>query len=200
VVYGRRVRGRTLTLEVSGKLWRNSLVMVDRETGSLWSQIPGEAIAGPLKGAKLPRLAASGRDTTFADWKAEDVRLAVLKERGMTSPEQDVYASYHEGSETGIRARERSDHRLPLKTMVLGFSRGEEAWALPASEVPPGETRAVRLGDRIVRVRNGPGGVELIGTAPSDLEVMKVYWFVWADFHPETAILDSVTDDRTPQR
>ena len=45
-------------------LWNRSLVMVDRETQSLWSQLLGTAQRGTLKGAELELLPA-----TMTDWK-----------------------------------------------------------------------------------------------------------------------------------
>ena len=53
MVYARRVGDRTLTFIVSGKLWRDSLIMIDRETETLWSHVTGEAIHGELKGKRL---------------------------------------------------------------------------------------------------------------------------------------------------
>ena len=63
-MYARRVKGRTLTFAVSGKLWKRSLVMIDKETGSLWSHILGEAKRGPLKGTELESLPSA-----MTDWK-----------------------------------------------------------------------------------------------------------------------------------
>jgi len=53
VVYARRLGGRSYTFQVSGMLWRNSLVMRDRETGSLWSHVTGEGLCGPMAGEVL---------------------------------------------------------------------------------------------------------------------------------------------------
>lgn len=55
MVYARKIEGKTLDLGVSGALYRDSLVMYDRETGSYWSQIDGKALRGPLTGKKLSR-------------------------------------------------------------------------------------------------------------------------------------------------
>jgi len=52
-VYASKVNGRRLTFVVSGMLWGRSLVMMDKETGSLWSHILGKAMSGPLKGTRL---------------------------------------------------------------------------------------------------------------------------------------------------
>ena len=49
---------------VSGMLWNRSLVMYDRETGSLWSHILGEAMEGRLKGTQLKQI-----PSVMTDWK-----------------------------------------------------------------------------------------------------------------------------------
>jgi hypothetical protein len=75
-VYGRNVKGKTLTFAVSGQLWNGSLVMVDLETRSLWSHILGECVHGPLKGEKLRQLIA---DTmTWKAWRSAYPDTTVL--------------------------------------------------------------------------------------------------------------------------
>src|SRR5437867_852851 len=53
IVFDRGVAGRTESFASSGKLYRSNLVMVDRRTKTLWTQLDGRAAAGPLKGATL---------------------------------------------------------------------------------------------------------------------------------------------------
>jgi hypothetical protein len=64
-VYAREVDGKTVTLAVSGSLWHRSLVMVDRETGSLWSHILGECKQGPLKGQHVKQI-----PSVMTDWES----------------------------------------------------------------------------------------------------------------------------------
>ena len=52
-MYARSISGRTLTFGVSGKLIMNGLVMYDRESGSLWSQVVGQAVDGEFAGQEL---------------------------------------------------------------------------------------------------------------------------------------------------
>jgi hypothetical protein len=66
-VYAREVNGKTLTFGVSGKLIRNSLVMFDRETGTLWSHLTGEALDGPLIGNDLKQVLSE--QTTWGRWR-----------------------------------------------------------------------------------------------------------------------------------
>lgn len=58
MVYAGDVGERRFTLGVSGRLLDENLVMWDEETGSLWSQILGEALQGNAKGTRLDMLPA----------------------------------------------------------------------------------------------------------------------------------------------
>jgi len=46
-------------------LWEHSLVMIDKETGSLWSHLLGEAMRGPLEGEVLETI-----PSVMTDWKS----------------------------------------------------------------------------------------------------------------------------------
>ena len=63
------IEGQTTTLGVSGMHWRDALIMYDRASKSLWSQVLGEAVAGPEKGRKLEEIPSEL--TTWTDWKTE---------------------------------------------------------------------------------------------------------------------------------
>ena len=67
LVFSRQIDGREelLTFGVSGKLLNNTLVMFDRQTKSLWSQLYGAAIDGPLAGTRL-----SFFSSTLTDWQS----------------------------------------------------------------------------------------------------------------------------------
>ena len=51
-----------------GALWGSAMTWWDHETGSIWSQPLGEAIAGPLEGATLELLPSTL--TTWESWKS----------------------------------------------------------------------------------------------------------------------------------
>ncbi len=106
-----------LTFGVSGKLVRNSLIMYDRETHSLWSHLTGGAIQGPLQGARLQMVTAT--QTTWAAWRRAHPDTLVLPH---DYPGQaDEYAAYFRSGDAGILGRKRDDHRLPTKAKILGI-------------------------------------------------------------------------------
>ena len=118
-MYSREVDGQAepLNFGVSGKLIMNVLVMYDRETNSLWSQIIGEAVQGDLTGAKLTPLSAL--QTTWGEWKdLHPNSLALDKGR---SGSVDPYNSYYARDVAGVVGETRIDPRLQRKALGLGM-------------------------------------------------------------------------------
>jgi len=75
-VYARTVKSKELTFQVSGMLWRRSLVMRDVETGSLWSHLLGKCMRGSLVGAELEMF--PGTMTTWKEWRSRHPGTKVL--------------------------------------------------------------------------------------------------------------------------
>jgi hypothetical protein len=125
-VYARDVDGKTLTFGVSGKLIRNSLVMFDRETGTLWSHLTGEALEGPLLGQHLEQLLSE--QTSWGRWRTEHPNTLMLAVDGgeVTS---DPYQNYYGAADAGVVGRKRIDNRLPVKEKVIGLRIGGEVKA-----------------------------------------------------------------------
>jgi hypothetical protein len=65
MVHRRELDGLVLMFGVHGALWGNAMTWWDHDTGSIWSQPIGEAIAGPRKGATLELY-----PSTFTTWGA----------------------------------------------------------------------------------------------------------------------------------
>ncbi len=76
LVYDPRADGRRYTFGVSGLLYQQNLLFFDRETESLWSQLRGQAVAGPLAGTSLRLLPVTM--TTWQSWKAKHLQTLVL--------------------------------------------------------------------------------------------------------------------------
>lgn len=129
MVYGRTIDGKDYTFGVSGKLYRNGLVMFDRQTDSLWLHITGEGIKGEMKGKQLPLVATAGM-SRWKDWRRAHPDTTVLTRRGREDF-PDRYETYHESDQTGVRPLKNRDERLGAKEMVLGVRVGGLAKAYP---------------------------------------------------------------------
>jgi hypothetical protein len=155
VVYARRLGDRTYTFIVSGKLWRNSLIMQDLETGSLWSHVTGEALDGPAKGQRLENLPSV--QTTWAAWVGQhpDTRL-LRKESAITGTRYESYVN--DPARIGLFRSRWLAERMPGKTLVHGIVRGPHALAV-TDGAARGLVTTVLGGTRAVLWRGADGGV-----------------------------------------
>ncbi len=76
LVYDPQADGHRYTFGVSGLLYHQNLLLFDYETESLWSQLLGRAVTGPLAETSLQLLPVSMR--TWRSWKAEHPQTLVL--------------------------------------------------------------------------------------------------------------------------
>ncbi len=188
LVFDRRIGGRVHTFGVSGLLYQSDLLLYDRETESLWSQIESAAVTGPANGQRLRVLRSEL--VPWGDWKARHPQTTVLS--ADTGFRRDYgrspYGNYAESRELYFPAP--VDRRYHPKMPTLGMRLvGGEALAFPAVEVERSGGRvARRFEGREVVVRYDPEAQVFHAEAPPEVEVIEGYWFAWAAFHPETAV------------
>jgi len=188
MVFERRVGGKVRRFGVSGLLFRSDLLMYDRESESLWSQISAEAVTGALLGERL-RLLRSSTDE-WGRWKREHPETTVLSRE--TGHPRDYgrspYGSYAQSRDVMFPVPR--DPRYHPKMPTLGLRvPGEGARAYPASELArAGGSVEERFLDRSVRVAYDPDRQVFDVVAPPEVEVVEGFWFAWAAFHPETSV------------
>ncbi|ETW95752.1 MAG: hypothetical protein ETSY1_29380 [Candidatus Entotheonella factor] len=124
------IDGQAYTFGVSGKLWRNGLVMYDHQTETLWSGVTGEALRGKLQGKQLEILAAQPK-VRWDEWKKTYPESKVLTLYGFQDLDEDNYADYHFGPMTGVVPVTHRDDRLHPKAKVMAIRIGEQARAYP---------------------------------------------------------------------
>ena len=106
MVHRREINGQEIVLGNHGALWGNALTFYDHETGSIWSQPIGEAIAGPLTGTQLELLPSEF--TLWGDWKAAH---------------PDSWALNVSSAWSGFRLEDLA--------IVIDFSDGSQAFEVP---------------------------------------------------------------------
>lgn len=128
-MYSREIDGREFDFGVSGKLIRNVLVMYDRQTNSLWSQLLGIAVEGEMAGSSLEYLGSWM--TTWEDWKTRHPDTLAIR-KGFSGG-YDVYDSYYGSNSPGVIGESVQDDRLYAKEWVIGVEINGEAKAYPFS-------------------------------------------------------------------
>jgi hypothetical protein len=191
IVFDRRVEGAARSFGVSGLLYRSDLLMYDRETESLWSQIAAEAVTGPSLGRRLALLRS--RIERLGEWKRVHPETSVLsRETGYGRDyARSPYAGYADSPRLAFPAP--LDRRYHPKMPTLGLRvEGGEARAYPALEVVrAGGVVREQFDGRPVRVAFDSEDQVFRVVAPDSVEVVQGYWFAWAAFHPDASVFVS---------
>ena len=155
VVFDPRVDGRRLTFRVAG-LWRRNMLMRDLETGTIWQQVTGEALAGPLAGRALEML--PGELTTWAAWRGDHpgttavvdppARAAAPRRRFLLWGFR-VFSGRANAVVGGLAPR---DPRLPGTEEVAGVELGGETRAYPLAALARVGVANEEVGGRPVAV------------------------------------------------
>ena len=136
-----------MTFGVSGDLWKDAMVMYDRETGSRWASIPGRAIVGPLTGSVLTAYPAT--QTTWRAWVTAHPGTRVLKKPRLPRSRYAIYEA--DSTRLGIHGRQLVRSALPAKSKVIAFRQAGKAFALPLPSLAAGEMYQITAGgDQLV--------------------------------------------------
>ena len=190
IAYLARAGDQVLKFGVSGLLYNSDMLLYDRKTQSLWSQIRKQAVSGPMKGERLEVIALM--HTTWADWRQrhpDSLALSIDTDypRDYT---RNPYTGYEQSRALYFSVRDQ-DQRYHPKEWVLGIEIDGHFKAYPFVELekssgPVRDTLGVRnimvIYDRRHRTAvamNDNGDV---------FPTIVAYWFAWYAFHPATEL------------
>lgn len=164
LVFDRQAAGGA-ELGVSGLLWRNNLVMYDRNTNeSLWPQMRGQSDCGPARGTVLPEIPST--EMTWAAWQLLHPGTRVVSNQtGHTRDySSNPYGDY-ERLDSPPLFEVPTDSRRQPKERVLGipWPSGTGSTAVPFGELSRQTKDVVGL--------DLPGNAISAGTVP-----VVVFW------------------------
>ena len=189
-----------LSFGVSGLLYQSDVLLYDRETESLWSQVMSEAVVGTLKGTPLPQIPVF--HTSWQDWLAKHPATQVL---GLeTGFERDYTRSPYEGYDQSQRLYFNVSNKAPSdyhpKERVLGVEVDGVYKAYPFAELFA--TANKQFTDNINGRELKISWDDVAETAyvqdedGKDITSLIAFWFAWYTFHPETEVF---TADQTDE-
>ena len=146
------------TWGTSGILYNSNLVMYDRETRSLWSQMLEQAIVGDQV-TKIPKR-LQVVETTWGTWKAMYPMSRVLSEHTGYSRDYNEYpyGSFRKDSSLLFPVNNTNDQRLHRKERVLGINNGTSSKVYPIGRFKAGvEVINEAVGDMNVVVAGSSG-------------------------------------------
>lgn len=199
MVFATNAGDGALLFGVSGLLYNSDVLLYDRYSESLWSQILGKAISGPLKGADLPDLPVT--HTTWNKWFKDYPDTKVLsRETGMNrysrGGPRDYRESPYNGYENSRRILFKVSHSAPKtyhpKERVIGIEVDGVFKAYPFKELSKqgmaeftdqvaGKTFLIEWDEKAQSssIRDESGKL---------LTTITGFWFAWYTFHPETEV------------
>lgn len=134
------VDGRPLTFRLIG-INNQNFLMEDRETGSWWQQVSGEAIHGPLKGRRLAQVPHD--EVTFGLWAREYPGGRVL---GLKNEASQIDADWEvETAKFPVVVPAAPDAPLASRALIIGIVVDGAAKAYPMDIL----TRARAVMDRV---------------------------------------------------
>lgn len=157
IIFDRRIGARIYDFGTSGKLYKSDLVMYDRQTHSLWSQMEGRAIVGDLAGTHLTMLPSN--TMAYGDWKRLHPNGKVLsRDTGHGRMYgRNPYGGYDDPNSHPFLFFGKVDLRLPPKERVAGVVIGDKARAYPFELLASRKVVADTLGGQRVVVFYRPG-------------------------------------------
>ncbi len=190
MVFDPFVNGERTDFGTSGKLWNSNLVMYDRLSGSLWSQITGKSLAGMMAGAKLKRIPSE--QTCYGTFKKKYPGGETLsRDTGfLRFYGEDPYSDYYIDGQIFFPVA-REDGRLCRKDFIFGIfvNKKPKAYWIGALQ-KSGED--FFHGKKIVwKHSDFTGSVSMFEDENGQLK--KIYpvpsfWFAWAAIYPETEV------------
>ncbi len=179
------------TFGVSGLLYNSDVLLYDRQTESLWSQIMGEAISGPLKGVGLSSIAS--RHTTWRQWRQLHPGTLVLSTK--TGHRRNYGSSpYLDYARSGrlMFGVEHTNDEYRRKELVLGISLGDKHRAYPFQELE--QHGLPRFDDEFagsmftIVWSESEASAHVLDRTGNEIPSLLAYWFAWYAFHPDTEI------------
>jgi hypothetical protein len=190
MVFRAEVEGRALRFGVSGLLYNSDVLLYDRQTQSLWSQVRAQAVTGPMKGARLEMLPVA--HTAWSDWRARHPQTLVLSTD--TGHRRDYarnpYRDYETSSEILFPVAFRAQGYHP-KERVLGIVVNGKSRAYPFVELGKTEGKVKeRVGGAAITVRfdRGHQSAVALDAGGRELPAVIAFWFAWYAFHPDTEV------------
>jgi len=195
IAFNGTIAGERYAFGVSGLLYNSDVLMYDRRTESLWAQVAGQAVTGPMKGTELERLAMA--HTTWQAWQAQYPETEVLSINTgyATDYYRDPYRGYASSSQVWFPVDNR-DRRLDTKDLILGLELDGQFKAYSFDDLPAGVDRiADELAGRSIVVEydlEHTSG-KVLDDSGTEIPTFIAFWFAWAAFHPDTEVYEAAT-------
>ena len=175
----------------TGSLYKNTDLLVDFSTDTLWSAKTGEALVGVMTGGKLEkinfRLMNYGKaKTEYTLGKIMTFSTGFRRDYGI-----DPFKEFKNNNVIPQQTSNQST-LLNLKETVVGFVYNNQNYAISINKIKDQTPYSAIIGaDKLTSTYSkGEYILTLIsGNVTSKLNFEFMYWYVWYDYYPDTIVL-----------
>lgn len=192
VAFDANIDGKVTEFGVSGLLYNSDVLLYDRNTESLWSQISSHAIAGEMVGTKLKRLPIS--HTSWKDWEEKHPHTLVLSEETGHSRNysRDPYAGYEKSPTLYFSVNNRAPEIYHPKELVVGIEVDGAFKAYPFIELEKNAKSSFtdKLNGKNFTIKwdSENRAVSIFDAGGKEVAGIQGFWFAWFAFHPDTEV------------
>lgn len=188
IVFEAQVKGKSEHFGVSGKLYNSNLLMYDKTTESLWSQIQGEAVVGSLAGTKLSL------------YPSQIVSFKMIREKYPQAQILSIDTGYHRdysfypygnyGNTNDLYFPiSVTDTRLLAKEIMHVVNYNEHSIAFKVKDLKPGVVATVDVAGTKVTARIDGGEIKVTEPGGKELPSYTTMWFAWAIYHQKDGVV-----------
>jgi hypothetical protein len=196
VAFDASIDGKATDFGVSGLLYNSDVLLYDRETESLWSQILGRAVAGKRVGTHLTPIPIS--HTTWRDWRTKHPATLVLSEDTghFRDYRRNPYAGYEASRSTYFEVNNEAPDSYHPKEVVVGVGIDGAYKAYPFIELDrQGKQRfSDSINGTVINFEwdSENRAVRITDTVGNPVASIQGFWFAWFAFHPDTEVFKAV--------
>jgi len=190
IAFDARIKGKDRTFGVSGLLYNSDVLLYDRQSASLWSQLLAKAVTGPLKGTELKIVSTA--NTTWRNWKKRYPETLVLTtETGYARDyARTPYGNYDRSTDIMFPV-DNLDNTYHPKERVLGVEVDGKYKAYPFEELAKAGPRVKdNFSGKTLDIRYDKKNqiAEILNEAEQDINSFVSFWFAWAAFYEDTEV------------
>ncbi len=188
-------KGQRMSFGVSGLLFNSDVLLYDRTTESLWSQIMGKAISGPHKGTNLKKIPVA--HTSWKAWKLRHPETLVLSGKTGISRDydRDPYLGYEQSGNLFFPVTSKAPPDYHPKERIIGLEVEGVFKAYPFVELEKSGQNKIRdrvNGKNITVIWDSENSAAHVEDEQGrQIPTITAFWFAWYAFHPETDVYKS---------
>jgi hypothetical protein len=192
VAFEASIDGKPTDFGVSGLLYNSDVLLYDRDTESLWSQILSKAVAGKRVGKQLTPIPIS--HTTWRDWQSTHSDTLVMSDDTGHSRDygRDPYAGYEKSRSTYFAVNNQAPDTYHPKEVVVGLGIDGMYKAYPFIELD--KQGKQRFSDSLNGTEfnfewdSDNRNIRITDTVGKPVASIQGFWFAWFAFHPDTEV------------